>query len=130
MPRDYQRKTDNPYRLPENLYKMVKYAVRDYDRIKAEHDSILHSSSYKEPGIPSGSRCGNPTEEKAIKISRLSDQLRVIDQALVQIPEEYRRGVFNEARYGGGFPIDASRRTYETWKQRFMFYVAENLKLN
>ena len=127
--RDYQRQRENPYLLPEYLYKSIKYAIKDYDRILQERLDILHSSPSPRFDTPKGTDVSSPTDSKALRLAALSKQLECIDQALVQVPHEYRRGVFNEARYGGGFPGDAGIATYKRWKQRFVYWTAKNMKL-
>lgn len=125
--RDYQRQHDNPYLLPEYLYKMVKYAIKDYDRILAQKQDILYSVSLPPNGMPRSGKVPNPTEDKGLKLAALSHQLECIDQALHMVPQEYRKGVFNEARYGGGFSTDAGERTYKRWKQKFVYWTAQNM---
>ena len=125
MPREYQKRRNNPYILPDNLYKMIKYAVKDYDRLKGEYIDALYAS----PGKDGTDGIGRPTEQRAIKRDAIFRQLEIIEQSLMMIPSEYRRGVFDEARYGGGFPIDAGTATYQRWKQRFIYYTAKNMNL-
>jgi len=126
--RDYQRKKNNPYLLPHNLYMQVKYLIRDYDRIKSEYHDIVDIDGISLSDVPIRAGVGDPTARKAEKADRLFDQLTAIEQALIKVPPEYRKGVFDEARYGGGFPIDAAISTYKYWKHRFLYYVAEQLK--
>jgi hypothetical protein len=115
--------------LPDNLYKSVKYIIKDYDRLKGEYQNILMQSATPPDGMPKGKGTGNPTMDKAIKCETVSRQIDSIDTALIMVPIEYRRGVFNEARYGGGFPLGADPRTYQRWKQRFIYWVADNMGL-
>lgn len=129
MPREYQRKKNNPYLLPDNLYDATISLIRDYDRLKQRYEEILHGSPLPPDGMPRGSGVGNPTEQKAIKMEAIFQQLQNIEQALLQVPSEYRNGVFREARFGGGYPIDAARSTYAMWKQRFVYHTAENMNL-
>ena len=59
--RDYQRTHDNPYILPEYLYKTVKFAIKDYDRVRSEYDDILYGSSSGATGVPRSAGVGQPT---------------------------------------------------------------------
>ena len=126
MPRNYQPKHNNPYVLPHNLYMHVLYLVRDYDRLKTQQDDIIFSSGVSD-GMPRGTQTGDPTGNKAIQVSFLSSQIQAIENALLKIPAEYRKGVFDQIRYGGWFPFDADASTYRRWKQRFLYWVCVNL---
>lgn len=129
MQNDYQPKKNNPYLLPDNLYGATVSHIRDYDRLKQRYDEILHGSPPPPDGMPRGGDTGTPTEDKAIKREAIFNQLQCIEQALLMVPEEYRSGVFREARYGGGYPCDAGRATYQRWKQRFIYWVADKMNL-
>ena len=37
--KEYQRKRNNPYQLPHNVYMRVLYHIRDYERMKAERQA-------------------------------------------------------------------------------------------
>lgn len=128
-PDERQRTRDNPYLLPDNLYKSVKFAIKDYDRLKDRYQDILYESAPPSDGMPRGSDTATPTEDRAMRREIIFRQLWCIEQAIMRVPPEYRDAVFREARYGGGFPIYADRRTYQRWKQRFIFWTAENMSL-
>jgi len=126
--RDYQSKKNNPYELPDTLYKRVLALVRDYERLKEEYHHVLESgptpSTVK--NHPKGTYIANPTERKALRLSLISGELKAIEQALVIVPHEYRDGILNNINYFIRYPDDADRSTYSRWKQRFLYHVAEN----
>lgn len=123
--RNYQRQKNNPYKLPHNLYMRMLYLVRDYERIKSERADILHSSPSPD-GIPH-SGTGNPTENKGIKLAALHSNCKAIEDALKEIPEEYRKGVWNNICYQSPYPCDAGEATYKRWRCRFIYRVAEKM---
>ena len=125
MPRDYQAKKNNPYRMPRSLYRRVLALIRDYDRMRVEVEELILASPNPE-GIKGGGP-GDPTARAAERIERMQSDVRAIEQALKKIPPEYRKGVFNSVRYYRAFPVDADRTTYARHKQKFVYFVAENL---
>jgi len=127
MPKIYQLLKGNPYVLPENLYRQILYLIKDYDRIKLQWSEELYTSPGRDGG-PRGSRISDPTFSKALKRLRLEEDLKAMDKALTQIPEEYREHVINHSRYGIRFPDWADRKTWFKYQSKYIFHVAENLK--
>lgn len=123
--RNYQRQKNNPYKLPHNLYMRMLYLVRDYERIRSEREDILHSSPAPD-GIPH-TGTGNPTEHKAIKLAMTGESCKAVEKALAAVPNEYRRGVWNNICYYSPYPTDAGEATYKRWRCRFIYEVARNL---
>lgn len=123
--RNYQRTKNNPYKLPHNLYMRILYLVRDYERIKREREEIINSTPDHDGAAQSG--IGNPTEAKGIKLAALGDACKAIDDALKEVPEEYRKGVWNNICYKAPYPIDASESTYKRWRIRFIYIVAKKM---
>lgn len=128
--RDYQRKRNNPYVLPWNLYREMLYAIRDYDRLVEEYNNRLEEGMSPESDSPSGgktNRTGDPTGMKVVKLSEISRRILAIDKARMVIPEEYMNGIWNNIIKGTAYPRNADPRTYGTWKGRFVYEVARNL---
>ncbi len=126
--KEYQPVKNNPYRLPHNLYMRVLYHIRDYDRLKSERQELFYSSPVND-GMPRANSVGTPTESKAIRLAKLEEDCKAVEQALIQVPLEYRKGVLNNICYGSPYPIDAAYSTYSRWRQRFIFWTAEKLNL-
>lgn len=125
--RDYQAKKSNPYILPKPLYMQVLWLIRDYDRMNAEYHNIIDGRPGPPDGQPRGNGLGNSTEQKALKRADLWVKIEAIEQALNTIPEEYRKGIWNNIVYWYPYPIDAAQRTYARYKQRFIYRIAEKL---
>lgn len=123
--RDYQPKQNNPYWMEKSVYRRVLAFVRDYDRMVRDYHAILHETAASD-GQPRSSVSGDPVERKVERMDVLWHDIRVIDLALENIPEEYRDGVLDNVRYGG-WPVDipAHHKTWLYWRQRFLFYVAK-----
>ena len=94
--RDYQPKKQNPYHLPHTLYRRVLALVRDYPRMVQVREAIIYESPENAGGRSS---MGRPTENKALRIETLSDDIRAIERALDKIPREYRQGVLDEGKH-------------------------------
>ena len=104
------------------------YAVRDYTRLKEEINNIIYYSPTLD-GQPHRNTPSDITGEKAVRIAEYNSKCDAIDNALAQLPPEYRKGVFNNITSGSRYPYDAGEATYRRWKYRFIYSVAENLKL-
>lgn len=124
--RDYLPKT---YSLPKAVYYQALYAVRDYDRLRAEYDDILHASAAPPDGLPHGSGSGQPVMDKALRLNAISTKLTAIERALSGIPPEYRRGVLDNVRYQAPYPYTASYPTWSRWRRRFLWLAAKYLRL-
>ena len=102
------------------------YLVRDYNRLKEEYANIIHEMPHND-GMPKGNMTGDPTLEKVLKTESISREVGAVEQALYQVPQEYRKGVFDNICYGDKFPIIAGEATYRRWRCRFIYYIAKNL---
>lgn len=114
--RDYQPKKNNPYRLPANLYREVKYMIKDYPRLIEEYKELTGVSD---------------EERNWVRLCTVATKISAIKTAIASIPSEYRRGVLNnlenENTKDGYYPMNADFRTYQNYKQRLIFYVAKNM---
>ena len=126
--RDYIPQKQDKYWLPANVYRQAKYAVRDYDRLKAEYNELLLPSVTGEGG-GHGSTPGNPTENSAMRRAQLSDRLTAIDRAVAQIPEEYRRGLLDNIMYGAACPYSAGIATWSRQRRKLLYFVAKYLNI-
>ena len=57
------------------------------------------------------------------------DEIKAIEEAKHDIPEEYMHGVWNNIQYRMPYPMDASRQTYSQYKSKYIHGVAERLGL-
>ena len=129
MPRNYQCKRGNPYLLPHDIYMRVLYTVKGYDRRQAEYESLLYDSMLPPDGQPKGNKLSDRTADNGIKRALISEELEAVDQSLMMVAPEYRQGVKDNVMYGIWYPRYADIRTYQRYKQRFLHYVAQRLKL-
>ncbi len=125
MVRDYQPKKKNPYFLEPTLYKATLAIIRDYERIKTEYDNAICGSP--QPGQPSGTGIGDPVNKAAVKRLKMEERLKAVEQALANIPGEYRRGIMDNIMYEARYPRNADRGTYSRWKARFVYKVAKKM---
>lgn len=129
MKRDYQRQKNNKYILPNAVYHTTLWQIRDYFRMKENAQDILDESPAPPDGMP---RSGDIIDQVYIKAHRRAiyiDKIKVIDDAIKTIPEEYRKGIWNNIIRGDRYPADAERATYGHYKSKFILKVAEGLKL-
>lgn len=124
--RNYQKKKDNPYRLPHCLYMRMIYLIKDYDRICAERKKIIESSPAPDSH---GSGLGNPTETKGIKLAMLDQECDAVTRAIEMIPTEYRSGVLNNIQNHEPYPITAGEATFRRYKYKLIYTIAELLYL-
>lgn len=127
--RDYQRKKNNPYYLPKTLYRRVLAVIRDYDRQREEINDVLFGTADRDGIAVAGGMPGKPTENAAVRLAQYENDTEAVEQALFHIPEEYRKAVLDNIRYGERFPDTAAYRTWLRWRHRFVWYVAEKLNL-
>ena len=97
--------------------------------MKENAQDILDESPAPPDGMP---RSGDIIDQVYIKAQRRAiyiDKIKVIDDAIKTIPEEYRKGIWNNIIRGDRYPADAERATYGHYKSKFILKVAEGLKL-
>lgn len=113
----------NRYKLRKELEKKVYWTIKDYFNLKEEYGDILTNSKDND-GQPRGSGVGDPTSQMAIKVADLGFQIRAIEKGLNRIPPEYQDAVWKKVQYGEEYPKYANKKTYDKWRQRFIFWVA------
>ena len=131
MPIHYQQKSNNPYRLPDNLYRRVLYTVKDYDRRKAEYYELLEYVPPVLSGISVNIDVSDPTANKAIKLAEISGELHAVEAAAMMIDEPFRSAILRNLKYDEPLPFgDFSHRpTWYAKRRRFLYSVAVLLKL-
>ena len=127
MSRDYQPLKNNPYLLPKPLYRMTLAFIRDHERKVSVYNRIGTESPAPSDGQPRGSGTGKPTERDGIRRAELREAIAAVESALQILPEEYRKGVWENITKYRRYPDDAEPRTYRTYKQRFIYHVARNM---
>ena len=127
--RDYQRQKNNKYNLPTEVYHQTVWQIRDYDRLKAKAQDILDECAKLSDGQPRGTDIQDIVAQKVIKRDAFIEKTRAIEKALDTIPYEYQNGVWNSILYFERYPRDAAVSTYGSYKSKFIYKTAENLKL-
>lgn len=129
--KDYH-KIKGKYIIPRTAYHRTLWMIRDYQRIKdeIETETGIKGISYE---CDKGSRTENgksdSTSKKAIANYENEKVLQVIEEALKEIPKEYRKGIWNNIQYGTAYPTDATRVTYSRNKSKFIYLVAKAIEL-
>ena len=117
--------TKGKYVIPKAVWNRTLWLIRDYDRMKLEADVIL--TSFGGSIIAAGGTSGvsDPVARKAILRSNYLEAIRAIERSLEDIPECYRKGIWNSIQHRDRYPLDADRTTYSRYKQRYIERVAE-----
>lgn len=115
--------------LPTCLYNQTIWAIRSADQLRTELATIGLPSSPagRLDGMPRGTGTGDPTYKAATRRAEADRIISAVDEALEEIPAEYRRGVYENVVKRWQFPRDAARSTYSRHKQMFVYSVARNL---
>lgn len=127
MPRDYQPQKNNPYLLPQPLYRMTLAFIRDHERKRSAYEELATASPPPPDGMPRGTATGNPTERSGMRRFELWIAISAVDDALGSIPPEYQKGVWENIVLFRRYPDDASPSTYKRYKQKFIHQVAHNM---
>lgn len=100
------------------------WLIRDYPNIKAKVDDMDGFGSGASDGGPRSTVPHSTTQDVAIRRADLSWQLDIVDKAMLIVPEEYRRGIWENIQRRERFPETATLKTWKRWKQRFIYFVA------
>lgn len=125
--KDYQPKKTK-YILPQAIYLSTLWTIRDYFRMQEEVKEIAVAVPLQD-GMPKSDNISDPTFAKAAKISNTMKRIRAIENAKMEIPEEYLKGIWDNIQYRSPYPMDAGRGTYSRYKSKFIYHVAKNLGL-
>ena len=128
MSKEYQRRKNNKYQLPTEVYHMTLWMIRDYYRMTERLDEILVESPSPPDGMPTGHNSQGEVISKVEKREELKKKTLAIEEALKTIPSEYAKGVWNNIQFRTAYPSDANRNTYGRWKAKFVYNVALNMK--
>ena len=114
--------------LPHNLYMQVIYLIRDYDRMKAEYESIVDESPQPPDGMPRTPGVSDPTSAKAIRLEELGKRIHAVESGIEIVPNEYRKSLWKNIVYR--IPYDTrytSYRTYGYHKNKMIVTIARNM---
>ena len=128
--RNYQPHKNNPYSLPKALYNQTIWLIKDYLRIKEKYDNFdisIKSVNYSMCVEIKNRKKANPVETEAMKKAVLKEKINAIENAFREIPDVYRKGIWENIMIDKKYPLDADRSTYSRWKQRFIYQVCYNM---
>lgn len=127
---DYQRIKQTKYILGRTVYNKTIWRIRDYNRLKDVANSMIDQSpAPRQPKTSQTYKISDPVLDAVAKREKYLKEINVIDKCLELIPEEYRKGVWNNIMYKEPYPQYADRNTYGRYKSKFIFDVAHNLEL-
>jgi hypothetical protein len=121
--------TGRTYTIPEHVWRECICIIRDYDRARAEYESLQDLSPSPLTGQPKARSPSSPTERAAIKCALMSIRLNAVDEAFGRVPEEYRQAIRDNIVKRLEYPDYAHRNTYGYWKRKVVKHLAEKLLL-
>lgn len=110
--------------LPDDVLRAVMGLVSGYDRKKAEAADAL-TTAIPMDGTPRGTTPGDPTAHAAIVRENNLADIRAVDAALLSVPEDMRRPIWEVVTKGRKYDtISAARGTITKYRYRFLYMVA------
>lgn len=101
------------------------WLIRDYPHIKARLEDLDgYGTGGASDGQPRAHDPHSPVVDLAIKRAALSAQLKPVEKAFDEIPEEYRKGLWEAITARRRYPDYATVRTWKRWRQRLLWYTA------
>lgn len=119
----YVPKTVKESGIGHNGYLQAIYFIRDHERRIEKQKELIYPDG-KRIGELKSSDTESQTEKAAIRIEKISREIRIVENALQIIPEEYREAIYNHVAHDTPFPVWANGRTMSRWKVRFVCSVA------
>ena len=122
--RDYMSKK---YSMPQDIYMRTLWLIRGYDRLKARYDDLADLLGAAMDGQPRGGGVADTTALQAVERARLFEECQAIEQAYLCIPEEYRRGIWENVTKRVPYPDTAHYQTWAKHRREFIRRPAENM---
>lgn len=126
---DYQRTKFTKYKLGRELYNKTLWRIRDYNRLKDVANSLIDASPDPRQPQSKTNKITDTVSDIVAKREKYIKEIDVIDKCLELIPQEYRKGIWNNIMYNEPYPIYADRSTYGRWKSKFIYDVAQKLEI-
>lgn len=116
--------------IPRELYFSTIWFIRGYDRMKEEAEELL-IMPLRLDGMPKGNGKSDPTYAAAERRASVLKDIKAIEDALEEIPEEYRTAVFENVahqvpEYKLALTYYSTDSTLQRWRVRFIIGVARN----
>ena len=112
------------YELPKEVYMQTLWFIRTYPQMQEEYEDTPEKAHVMD-GQPRGTDIGDPTGQMAVRRAELAVKLEAIDRALNEIPAEYRQSVKDSIILRVPYRDYASRKTWATYRRRFVYFVAK-----
>ena len=122
--RDYMSKK---YSMPQDIYMRTLWLIRGYDRLKARYDDLADLLGAAMDGQPRGGGVADTTALQAVERARLFEECQAIEHAYLCIPEEYRRGIWENVTKRVPYPDTAHYQTWAKHRREFIRRTAENM---
>lgn len=128
MAGDYYPDRANAAGISRVAYNQVLWFVRSYDDMTSRLADLVQQSGEKD-GQPRSKEPGDPVGETAARREKLAADIKIIDNALLLVPEYYRAIIFEnvkDRRPLYSFPEyhNANKGTWTYWRIVFIRYVA------
>lgn len=135
MSRSYDLRLSGEYNISKNRYRELKAFCMQYDEKKSELQQIYTSSTVAPEVSVKGGMPGKPTEQKAMRASKLKDEIKLIDETLkeacgedVGIIEPLKKNV----TLGLGFEalgcVPCNCRSFYQYRRKFFFLLDKRKK--
>lgn len=124
---DYQQKKTK-YILPKAVYNTVLWKIRDYYRRKEMANDLIEEKK-EAAGSGGSTQINDKVAKTAIRREALLKEIKIIEESLKEIPEEYRNAIWNNIQFRQPYPLNADRSTYGRYKSKFIFLAAQKFNL-
>ena len=113
--KEYQIQKDRKRVLPSEVYYQCLWVVKDMNRLQEIAGMEFRREMLAEDVLT----YGNTAMQESPVAAEAMFKLDCIHRALMEIPEIYREGIIENIH----------ENTWKKWKQRFIYMLAENLRL-
>ena len=111
------------FKLEKELRQQTIWFIRRYPLMLTEYKNAIWKTKVAD-GMPHGSGVSDTTAQEAMIRCKYADDLKAIDNALMRVPEAYRKGVIDSILYKIPYPYYAATSTWKRWRRRFIYFVA------
>ena len=115
---------ERDYKLTKEAYQETIWFIRRYPQFEKQHRNLIDLRSIDYDKITgSGSGYSDPVAAAVIRAERVKKKISAIDNGLLMVPEEYRKGLVDNIIKKKPYPYFADTSTWKRWKRRFVYWV-------